>query len=152
MDVTLPSIVSYVISELPSSLLNRKNKFRNGTMLGLLNIQWPPKFHMTFGCWKVVTVLSFCVVFIMNFVDRNSNGSYKEGGVFCGIFPHAASLSHSSDNGNLLWILGTYGCLTPLVKWISHGWIWYHNNMKLTWQLLINIWLTHTSLFHIFIF
>lgn len=46
--------------------------------------------------------MSFCVVFVMGFVDRSSDGSSKEGSVhvFHGVFPLVASLSHYSVDGN----------------------------------------------------
>lgn len=84
MNVALLSIVSYVTSEIDSSLLTRKSNFRNDKMLGLLSLHWSPKLCVTSGCCKEVAELS-CVAFVMGFVDRSSDGSFKEGRVhvFC---------------------------------------------------------------------
>lgn len=97
-------IVSYVTSEIDSSLLTRKSNFRNDKTLCLLSVHWPPKLYTTSGYWKEVAELSFCVVFVMGFVDRSSDGSSKEGSVhvFRGVFPLVASLSHYSVDGNLV--------------------------------------------------
>lgn len=97
-------IVSYVISEIDSSLLTRKSNFRNDKTLCLLSVHWPPKLYATSGYWKEVAELSFYVVFFISFVDRSSDGSSKEGSVhvFCGVFPLVASLSHYSVSGNLV--------------------------------------------------
>lgn len=83
-------------------LLSGKSEFRNDKMLCLLNIHWPPKLYVAFGCWKVVTVLSFGIGCVLGFVDRNSNTRRMVGMCFVG-FSH---LSYSSDSGNLVQILG----------------------------------------------
>lgn len=117
MNVALLSIVSYVTSEIDSSLLTRKSNFRNDKTLGLLSFHWSPKLYATSGFWKEVAGLSFCVAFVLGFVGRSSDGSSKEGRVrvFCGVSHLLPLITQQCQ-----W--GTYGLLV-LTNKMNSPWV-----------------------------
>lgn len=111
MNVALLSIVSYVTSEIDSSLLTRKSNFRNDKTLGLLSLHWSPKLYATSGFWKEVAGLSFCVAFVLALWAEAVMGHPRRAGcVYFVGFPTCCLLSHNSVNG------GHMGCLSSLIK------------------------------------
>lgn len=118
MNVALLSIVSYVTSEIDSSLLTRKSNFRNDKTLGLLSFHWSPKLYATSDFWKEVAGLSFCVAFVLGFVGRSSDGSSKEGRVrvFCGVSHLLPLITQQCQWETSVNFGGYMGCLSSLIK------------------------------------